>query len=143
MSTTGIEANHGKHCPGRRGGRCNRKGCSWRAKAHGVRSPRFATLDEAREWRRVKLGEAKAERLSGPVPAITLSAAWALWVNAAESGRVHSRSGTPYKPVTIRDYSEALRGRVLPDYGENRLADITLAGLRRLVADLRETGLSA
>jgi integrase len=143
MSTTGIESSHGKSCPGRRGGRCNRNGCSWRAKAHSVRSPRFATLAEAQEWRRLKLGEAKADRLSGPVPAITLTAAWALWVTAAESGRIHSRSGAPYKPVTVRDYSEALRGRVLPDYGENRLADVTPAGLRRLVADLRESGLSA
>lgn len=140
-----IEAYHSKSCPAARRespGKCARKSCSYRAKHGGKWSPRFPTMAEAKEWRRSKEREGEAQRTAGPAPAITLAEAWAAWVKVVESGRLHSRSGTPYKPVTIRDYKEAMARRVLPDYGGNALADVTHKGLKTLVADLREQGAS-
>lgn len=142
-ATTGIEAYHAAGCPARSGGRCARRSCSFRAKAKGERSPRFPTFAEAREWRRQRLAEADTARRAGPKPQTTLREAWATWHERAKAGAIHSRSGAPYKPVTLRDYDEAMKKRVLPDYGDNLVADVTQEGLKRLVRDAREAGLSA
>lgn len=145
MSLVGIEVRHGPTCPRSTepDAQCKRKGCSWRAKVQGERSPRFPTLGEAQEWRRQRLGQAREARLSGPLPTITLDEAWKLWHDRAKAGVLHNRQGRPYKPVTLRDYDEAMRKRVLPDHGTLALASITAAGLRKLVATMREDKLSA
>lgn len=145
MSMVGIEVRHGPTCPrsAKPDAQCKRRGCSWRAKVRGERSPRFPTLAEAQEWRRQRLGQAREARLSGPLPTITLDEAWKLWHERAKAGVLHNRQGRPYKPVTLRDYDEAMRKRVLPDYGTLALAAITNAGLKKLVKTMREDKLSA
>lgn len=138
-----IEAYHAARCPAARkpAGKCARKACSYRAKHKGAWSPRFPTMDEAKEWKRSQVTESEAKR--GPTPSVTLSDAWEAWHAKAKAGAIHSRSRAPYKPVTLRDYREAMEKRVLPDYGANMLSDVTAHGLKLLIADLRESGLSA
>lgn len=42
----------------------------------------------------------------------------------------------------LRDYDQDIRRRVLADYGDNRMSDVTTAGLQRLVDELGGQGLS-
>jgi len=100
-------------------------------------------MAEATEWKRAQVSESEAVRSAGPALAVTVRDAWEAWYAKAKSGAIHSRSGAAYKPVTLRDYREAMDKRVLPDYGANLLGGVTAHGLKLLVADLRESELSA
>ena len=102
----------------------------------------FATITAARQWRQdaasaIRAGTLTADR--GP----TLREAADDWLAAARAGIVRNRSGDPYKPSAIRGYEQNLRKRVLPELGHERLREITLPQLQRLVDRLAGDGLAA
>ena len=93
----------------------------------------FAREAEAKTWRADALKAASARSLRTPSQITVEQAAW-LWLEAARTGAVRDRSGHHYKPGTLREYGRALSLRVLPEFGDVRLADLTraeAAGFRR------------
>src|SRR5206468_13106899 len=49
---------------------------------------------------------------------------------------------TPYKPSTARSYAEAVRLRLIPDYGAHRLTDLSRRDLQLYVERLQHEGVS-
>jgi integrase len=142
----GITPRHARSCAVRKGGGC----CcspSWQAQVWDARVGKritrsFTTITAARQWRQdasaaLRAGTLSAER--GP----TLREAADDWLAAARAGVVRNRSGEPYKPSAIRGYEQNLRKRVLPELGHERLREITLPQLQRLVDRLASEGLGA
>ncbi|HET7485311.1 MAG TPA: site-specific integrase [Solirubrobacterales bacterium] len=62
-------------------------------------------------------------------------AAW-LWLEAAHGGAVRDRSGHTYKPGTLREYRRALTLRVLPEFGQLSLSELSRAEVQRFVDDM-------
>ena len=85
----------------------------------------------------LRRGDLRTDR--GP----TLEQAATEWLAAASTGVVRTRSGDPYKPSAIRGYRQNLGKRVLPEIGRERLREITLPQLQRLVDRLAADGTSA
>jgi integrase len=60
-------------------------------------------------------------------------------MRGAEDGTIRNRSGDAYKPSALRAYEQAMRLRVLPDFGAERLSELTRLDIQdfadRLVAD--------
>jgi integrase len=144
-SEQGITPRHARGCRHRES-RCT---CSptfqaqvWDARAERRITKTFPTLAAARRWRQdavvdVRRGDLSADR--GP----TLKEAADEWLEAARAGIVRNRSGELYKPSAIRGYEQNLRKRVLPDLGHERLREITLPRLQRLVDRLAADGVAA
>lgn len=133
----GIEIRHARSCAVRKHRRCN---CSprYRAEAydrrHGRRIYRnFASLAEAKAWR----ADAQVSLRKGTLTAArsaTFGEAAQVWLARAAVGSVRNRSGDVYKPSVVRGYEQALRLRVLPEFGSPALgqgASCRSAGARR------------
>ena len=142
----GIRIRHSRGCRSRGGGGCS---CSPSyeasvfAKRDGKKVRRsFATLAEAKRWRTALLKVSHDGALRAP-SAITVAEAAGSWLELAERGAIRTRSGDRYKPSALRGYEQALRIRLLPPLGAQKLAEITRADLQRLVARWQEDGLSA
>jgi integrase len=73
----------------------------------------------------------------------TLREAAATWVEGAERGEIRNRSGTPFKPSTLRGYRLALEERILPEIGTQKLVTITTADLQALVDHWQADGHAA
>jgi Phage integrase, N-terminal SAM-like domain len=132
----GIRRRHSKGCTARQGRRCN---CSagWEASIYLAREKKkvrktFPREAEAKSWRADALVAANAQSLRGPSQITVEQAAW-LWLEAARSGAVRDRSGHRYKPGTLREYGRALGLRVLPEFGDARLSELTRADLQDFV----------
>jgi len=69
--------------------------------------------------------------------------AWENWYEGAKAGTVRNRSGDPYKPSALRSYERAMRLRVLPEFGPNRVADIRRPDLQGFADELLGGSLSA
>lgn len=134
---TGIEVRHSDRCATSHGGeKCT---CSpkYRAEVFDPREKRklretFKTLAEAKAWRSDALWAMRRGTLSAAL-APTLAEASETWVAGARSGAIRNRSGDPYKPCVIRGYEQAMRLRVLPVLGKQRLNDIRRRDLQDLV----------
>jgi integrase len=132
----GIRKRHSQGCAARGGGRCNCN-AGWEASIYLTREGRklrrtFARESEARLWRADARAAANARSLRTPSQVTVEQAAW-LWLEAARSGAVRDRSGHQYKPGTLREYGRALGLRVLPEFGELRLSELTRAELQDFV----------
>jgi integrase len=143
---TGIRKLHSKGCRSRSGGRCN-CGAGYEAAVFLAREGRkvrrtFAKEAEARAWRADATAEANAGKLRAPTRLTIREAAW-LWLEAAHAGAVRDRSGRLYKPSTLRGYREALRLRVLPEFGALRLGELRRADVQAFVDRLLARGLAA
>ena len=57
-----------------------------------------------------------------------------MWLAGAEAGLVGTRSGTPFKPSSLRTYRLALETKVLPELGDLRLSSVS----RQVVQDFAE-----
>jgi integrase len=137
---TGIRRRHGRGCDG--AGKCD---CSWEASVYSKRDGRkirktFATLTEAKAWRHDAVGEVRRGKLKAPTRE-TLREAWETWNDGAKSGLVRTKSGDPYKPSCLRSYEQAMRDRVLPDFGGARLSEIRRVDVQDLVDRLQAQGL--
>jgi integrase len=73
---------------------------------------------------------------------ITVGQAAEEWLAAAEAGIIRTRSGDPYKPSALRSYRQALRQRILPQVGSQRLSAITRNQIQDLVDRLVAKGLA-
>jgi integrase len=99
----------------------------------------FSTITAARQWRQdaasaIRAGTLTADR--GP----TVQDAAEGWLTVARAGVARNRSGEPYKPSALRGYEQNLRKRVLPVLGHERLREVTLPQLQRLVDRLAAEG---
>jgi integrase len=71
---------------------------------------------------------------------ITVREAAEAWLVAAEAGLVRTRSGSLYKPSALRSYREALRTKLLPEFGHLRLSAVSRNGVQDLVDRLVAKG---
>ena len=143
--TTGIRKLHSKGCPGIDGGRCS-CGAGWEASVFSKRDGKkirktFANKAEAKTWRDDANTMLAKGGLRAPKPT-TLAQAWEAWYEGAKAGTIRNRSGDRYKPAAIRNYEQGMRLRVLPAFGDVRLADLDRVELQRFVYRMLENGLA-
>lgn len=138
--TTGVVTKHGRSCPSGADERCR---ChptyqAWvYSRSDGRKLYRtFATLAEARAWRRDIGAAVGAGRVRAPAPLTVRDAGEALLAGMRD-GSVLNRSGDAYKPSVVRSYEQALRLHILPDLGGRRLSDVTTGDLQALAERLR------
>ncbi len=62
------------------------------------------------------------------------------WLEAAEAGIIRTRSGTQYKPSALRNYRDAIEGKLLPEFGHLRLSSVTRTCVQDLVDRLVAQG---
>jgi integrase len=141
----GIRKLHSKGCPGRDGGRC-RCGAGWEASVFSKRDGKkirktFPNRAEAKTWRDDANTQLAKGGLRAPKPT-TLREAWEAWHQGAKAGTIRNRSGDRYKPSAVRGYDQGMRLRVLPEFGDARLADLDRVELQRFVYRLLESGLA-
>jgi integrase len=142
----GIDVRHLKACATRsEGSRCT---CSptYRAMVYSKREERmlrkaFSSLAEAKAWREEAQAAIRKGSLSAG-PTLTLHAAAEAWIEGARAGAIRNRSGDEYKPSAVRGYEQALRLRVLPEFGAVRLGEIRRADLQAFVDRLLTAGVN-
>jgi integrase len=142
---TGITRRHSRTCRSREGGRCNCN-AGWEASVFSKRENKkirktFAQETEARSWRADALAALARGGLRAP-KRTTLTEAWQAWHEGAKTGTIRNRSGDRYKPGAIRSYDQAIRLRVLPEFGTVRLSDLDRVDLQRFVYRLLGDGLA-
>ena len=140
----GIRTRHGRSCRSRRGERCNCQP-SYEAFVWSKRDGRkirrtFRELAEARTWRADAESAVRKRTLRAPSK-VTIAEAAGDWLEGARKGTVRTRSGDPYKPSAIRGYEAALRLRVLPELGGDRVSNLSRTDLQEFVDRLQARGL--
>lgn len=143
---TGIRKLHSKGCRSKAAGRCN-CGAGYEASIYLAREGRkirrtFGRESEAKAWRADAQAEANAGKLRTPTRLTIRDAAW-LWLEGADQGAIRDRSGRPYKPSTLRGYRQALRLRVLPEFGAVRLNEVRRGDVQGLIDRMLGDGLAA
>jgi integrase len=139
---TGIRLRHRGTCAIGATGRCN---CSpsYEASVFSARDGKklrrtFSSLAAARDWRAETATAVRRGAMRAPTRT-TLRSAAATWLAGAEDGTIRSRSGSPFKPSTLRLYAQVLRQHVLPELGGARLSEVRAPDIQdvvdRLVAD--------
>lgn len=141
----GIRKRHSRGCRSRDGGRCN---CNagfeaWVfSKRDGKKIRKtFSREAEAKSWRVVALNALARGGLRVAKPT-TVQEAWEAWYEGANAGTVTNRSGDPYKPSALRSYERAMRLRVLPEFGDVRLAEVHRPDLQEFADGLLAGGLN-
>jgi len=142
---TGITKRHSRSCRSRKGTSCNCRP-AFQAEVYSRRDGRkirktFAREAEAKSWRADALSALKAGTMRAPKPT-TVREAWDEWHEAAKAGHIRNRSGDGYKPSAVRSYERAMRLRVLPEFGDVRLADLRRPDLQGFVEKLLGEGLN-
>ena len=143
---TGIGALHSRKCASKAGGACDCKP-SYRAFVYDRRSgtkirKTFPTLAAAKAWREDARSMQRKGQLAAPSRRTFREVADEWFEGAsAEPPRILTRSGTRFKPATLRGYRADLDNYLLPDLGEQRLADIRSVDLQDLVERLNGQGL--
>jgi len=102
----------------------------------------FPTLAAAKAWREDALHAKRRGKLRAPTTQTVREAAEELLAGMRE-GTVRTRSGTTYKPASIRGYERALRLRVLPALGSPRLSEVRRRDVQDLADRLLADGLDA
>lgn len=102
------------------------------------RGPWTRSYAEARSWRTRALGEAEAGE-SVRSDATTLRAEWEAFIAGAEAGTIPDRTGTPYKPSTLKGYRRCW-ARIDPELGAHKLSDIRRADVQAFVDRLAAEG---
>jgi integrase len=142
----GIVVRHSRRCATQAGEGCDcRPG--YQAQVFSQRDAKairktFRTLADARAWRAEAHSALRLGTLRVPTRT-TVAVAAAEWLSAAEAQVVRTRSGSPYKPSALRAYEQALRTKVLPEFGHLRLSAVTRASVQELIDRLVASGLSA
>lgn len=142
----GIRVRHRRTCNSKNDGACNCKP-GYEAWVYSPKDGKkirrtFESLSAAKGWRRDAATDVSRGKMRAPTPT-TLREAWVEWKAGAEDGTIRTRSGGPYKPASIRHYEKEMRLRVLDDFGNSRLSDITQQDLQRLVDKLVGKGMAA
>jgi integrase len=137
--TPGITARHSRTCASREtGARCNcepsYEAWVW-SKRDGKKIRRTfsgrGALAEAKTWRSDASREVRLKRLRTPTTK-TLREAVDEFLEGARKGEIRNKRKQTFKPATIRQYESALKNRVLPELGDDRLSDIETRDLLTL-----------
>jgi integrase len=125
----GIEERHARSCRSTKGGRCDCEP-SYRADMWDGGQRRrirrtFSDRAEAASWRRDALVALRRGREAPGRHTATVRVAAEEWQRLAEKGVIRARSGERYKGAAIRAYERHLRLRVLADFGDEPLAELT------------------
>jgi integrase len=139
---TGLRQRHGNGCKQPKGG-CK---CPWEAAVYSKRDEKklrktFPTQAAAAAWRSDSSSAVRRKILRAPSPT-TIEQAGLAWLEGARKGLILTRSGDPYKPAAVRAYEAALRLRVFPALGAERLSDITRIDLQVFVNGLQGSGIA-
>jgi integrase len=70
----------------------------------------------------------------------TVREAWAIWLEAARTGVIRTRSGDAYKPSTLRSYDLGMEERVLPILGDIEVCALQLRDVQDLADQLVAEG---
>jgi len=108
------------------------------SKATGKRHGPWGSFAEAKAWRTRALGEVEAGTAVKGEPT-TLREEWNAFYAGAKAGTVQDRTGTPYKPATLRGYERSWR-RIDPELGAHRLTAIRRADVQAFVDRLATQG---
>lgn len=143
--STGIESRHGRSCasrPSNGGGKCN---CipTYQAQVYDRGTGKtvkrtFPSRSGAKKWRQdaivaIRSGTMSSDR--GP----TLNEALDRWIEALPTEQ--TRSGDPYKPGTLRDYSRTIRRYgVREALGHHRVREIRTADAQRWIDRMVQDG---
>jgi len=100
----------------------------------------FRELAEARTWRADAESAVRKRTLRAPSK-VTIAEAAGDWLEGARKGTVRTRSGDRYKPSAIRGYEAALRLRILPEFGGDRVSNLSRTDLQEFVDRLQARGL--
>lgn len=73
------------------------------SKSTGKRNGPWGSFADAKSWRTKALGEIEAGTAVKEEPT-TLREEWDAFIAGAQTGTTHDRTGTPYKPATLRGY---------------------------------------
>jgi integrase len=138
---TGIRQRHGRGCKRTKGCKCPWEAFVWSRTDEKKIRKTFPTYDAARAWRDDTSNAVRTRKMRAPTQT-TLEQAAKEWLEGARKGTILSRSGDRYKPAAIRTYEAALRLRVKPELGRERLSAIARADLQRFVNKLLSDGLS-
>ena len=143
IMSVGIRKLHSAGCPGRDGRRCV-CGAGYEASVFSKRDGKkirktFPNKAEAKTWRNDANAALSKGGLRAPRPT-TVKEAWEAWYEAAKEGIVRNRKGDHFKPSALRSYESSMRLRVLPLFGETRVADLDRPELQRYVYRLLEEG---
>ncbi len=135
----GVRMRHSRRC-----GLLQAEGCSctpsfqaqvWSARDRKQLRRTFLTLAEAVAWRHETQVAVHRGTVRGPDKR-TVGEAAEQWLAAAEAGVVRTRSGDPFKPSALRSYRQALRTRLLPALGRERLDSLTRNHIQDLIDQL-------
>lgn len=150
----GIEVRHRKHCARPKDdGRCC--GASFQAQVFDARRGRpikksFPTRAAAKGWRTDALAALRrGERPGGPAKTSDVTIKQALEaliagmaLPADHEGSILDRSGRRYRPATVRSYSQAADGYIVPALGSLRRSEVRRSDVQKLVDKMRAQGLS-
>jgi integrase len=147
-ATSGITIRHQRRCPAFKGrdALCTCKP-TYQAHVWDKRSGKrirktFPTLAAAKGWRQDALPELRRGTMRAPSQQ-TLRRAWEEWLEGAKAGTIRTRSGDTYKPSALRGYEQAMRLRILDDYGALKLSDVSRLSLQDLADRLLAEGMDA
>ncbi len=139
----GIVKLHSKGCPAKQGGRCaceaGYQAWVWLPRERKKVRKTFKREAEAKSWRTEALSVRAKGGLRVPKPT-TVQQAWEAWFKGAVARTVTNRSGDPYKPSALRSYEQAMRLRVLPEFGDVRLTELHRPDLQEFVNGLVAEG---
>lgn len=115
-----------------------RRRCGRRGTAGRCARPSVASLTRARGAlkRRRRCGKGL---LRAPTR-VTLEQAAREWCAAAAAGVVRTRGGDCYKPSALRSYEQALRTRVFPRLGRERLSALSRTAIQDMVDEMVASG---
>ncbi len=135
---------HSRRCASREGKRCN---CDpgYQAQAYSRRDQKtlrktFPTLAAAKAWRVDAQAAIRRDTLRGPSK-VTIAEAGAALDAGMKSGAIRNRSGDPYKPAVIRQYSRSVRLYVEPELGSRKLSSLSRVDVQDFADRLLATGL--
>ncbi len=138
----GVRQRHSSKCARKKG--CK---CPWQAEVYSKRDGKkirkaFPSQAAAVAWRDDAKAAVRKQTMRAPT-AITLRRAAGELLAGMRDGSIPTRSGTRYKPATIRGYAEALDRRILPELGDMRLSDVRRADVQDFADRLTGQGLNA
>ncbi len=139
----GIEERHSAACASRSGKNCNcavhYRGRKKDGNGKMVRSAWTLNRAEAVAWRQEAVVAIRRGRLRASTPTTVLQAGEVL-IAGMRSGAILDRSGTPYKPKTIRTYEHALVTYIYPQLGLRKVSSLRRADVQAFIEDMRATG---
>jgi integrase len=140
----GITVRHQSRCAARDGRECNCRP-TYQAQAYSRRDSKtlrktFPTLAAAKAWRSEAQTAIRHGTLRGPSDVMIAEAGAAL-VAGIKDGTIRNRSGDPYKPSVIRDYTRSIRLYIRPELGSKKLSSLTRVEVQDFADRLLTTGL--